>query len=68
MFYNDIMYNHNILSSAVFGSIFLFSTSLILTTNSALLEDKQIQNRLFIINGLTMIVSGSIMVYYNLVN
>ncbi len=62
------MYNHNILSSAVFGSIFLFSTSLILTTNSALLEDKQIQNRLFIINGLTMIVSGSIMVYYNLVN
>jgi len=57
------MYNH-ILSSSLFGSIFLFSTSLILT-NRALLEDKKIPNGVFIINGLTMLVSGSIIVYYN---
>ena len=44
------MYNHHIiLSSSLFGSIFLFSTSLILT-NRALLEDKKIPNEVFIIN------------------
>jgi hypothetical protein len=57
------MYNHIILSS-LFGSIFLFSTSLILT-NKALLEDKKIPNEVFVLNGLTMFVSGSIIVYYN---
>ena len=60
------MYNHHIiLSSSLFGSIFLFSTSLILT-NRALLEDKKIPNEVFIINGITMLVSGSLIVYYNL--
>ena len=63
-FYNNIMYNHIILSSSLFGSIFLFSTSLILT-NKALLEDKKIPNEVFVLNGLTMLVSGSIIVYYN---
>ena len=58
------MYNHIILSSSLFGSIFLFSTSLILT-NRTLLEDKKIPNGIFIINGLTMLVSGSIIVMYN---
>ena len=58
------MYNHIILSSSLFGSIFLFSTSLILT-NRALLEDKKVPNGVFIINGLTMLVSGSIIVGYN---
>ncbi len=58
------MYNHIILSSSLFGSIFLFSTSLILT-NRALLEDKKIPNEVFVLNGLTMFVSGSIIVYYN---
>ena len=57
---NNIMYNHIILSS-LFGSIFLFSTSLILT-NKALLEDKKIPNEVFVLNGLTMFVSGSIIV------
>jgi len=62
------MYNHIILSSSLFGSIFLFSTSLILT-NRALLEDKKIPNGVFIINGLTMLVSGSIIVYnFSLLN
>jgi hypothetical protein len=57
------MYNHIILSS-LFGSIFIFSTSLILT-NRALLNDKKVPNEVFILNGLTMLVSGSIIVYYN---
>jgi hypothetical protein len=56
------MYNHLMLSSSLFGSVYLFSISLILT-NRALLEDKKIPNEVFIINGLTMLVSGSIIVY-----
>jgi predicted alpha/beta superfamily hydrolase len=56
--------NHIILSSSLFGSIFLFSTSLILT-NRALLEDKKVSNGVFIINGLTMLASGSMIVAYN---
>ena len=56
------MYNHIILSSCLFGSVYLFSISLTLT-NRALLEDKKIPNKLFIINGLTMLVSSSILVY-----
>jgi hypothetical protein len=59
------MYNHIILSASLFGSIYLFSTSLILT-NRALLEDKKISNEVFVLNGLTMLVSGSIILYYNL--
>jgi hypothetical protein len=59
------MYNPIILSSCLFGSVYLFSISLILT-NRALLEDKQIPNKLFIINGLTMLVSGSI--YFSLLH
>jgi hypothetical protein len=58
------MYNHIILSSFLFGSIFLFSTSLTLT-NMALLKDKKIPNEVFVLNVLTMIVSGSMIVYYN---
>ncbi len=59
---------HIILSSCLFGSFYIFSISLTLT-NRALLEDKKISNELFIINGLTMLVSGSIIVYnYSLFN
>jgi hypothetical protein len=57
------MYNHIILSFSLFGSIFLFSTSLILT-NKTLLEYKKIPNKVFLLNGLTMFVSGSIIVYF----
>ena len=56
------MYNHIILSYCLFGSLYIFSISLTLT-NRALLEDKKIPNKLFIINGLTILVSGSIIVY-----
>ena len=59
---------HIILSSCLFGSFYIFSISLTLT-NRTLLEDKKISNELFIINGLTMLVSGSIIVYnYSLFN
>jgi hypothetical protein len=62
------MYNHIILSSCLFGSFYLFSTSLTLT-NMALLEDKKIPNELFIINSLTMLASGCIIVYnFSLLN
>lgn len=56
------MYNHFIVSSCLFGSFYIFGETLMLT-NRALLEDKKIPNKLFIINSLTMLVSGSIIVY-----
>jgi len=56
------MYNHIILSSCLYGSFFIFTTSLVLT-NKALLEDKKIPKELYVINGLTMLVSGSIVIY-----
>ena len=56
------MYNNIILSSCLLGSFYLFSTSLLLS-NSTLLEDKKIPSELFIINGLTMLVSGSVILY-----
>ena len=62
------MYNHIILSSCLFGSFYLFSISLTLT-NRALFEDKKMSNKLIIINGLTMLISSSIIVYnFSLLN
>ena len=56
------MYKSIILSSCLFGSFYLFSTSLVLI-NLSLLENKKIPNELIIVNGLTFLVSGSIIVY-----
>jgi len=56
------MYNSIILSSCLFGSVYLFSISLELL-NMQLLENKKIQRKLFIINGLTLLVSGYIIIY-----
>ena len=62
------MNNHIILSSCLYGSFFIFTISLALT-NNALLEDKKIPKQLYIINGLTMLVSGSIVIYnFSLLN
>jgi len=58
----NTMNNYIILSSCLYGSVFLFATSLTLT-NKALLEDKKIPKELYMINGLTMLVSGSIVIY-----
>ena len=62
------MYKSIILSSCLYGSFFLFTISLALT-NKALLEDKKIPKELYIINGLTMLTSGSIVIYnFSLLN
>jgi hypothetical protein len=58
----NTMDNHIILSCCLYGSVFLFATSLTLI-NKALLEDKKIPKELYIINGLTMLASGSIVIY-----
>ena len=62
------MYNSIILSTSLVGSFYLFATSLVLIDRS-LLENKKIPNELIIINGLTFLVSGSIIVYnFSLLN
>jgi hypothetical protein len=56
------MYKSIILSSCLFGSFYLCSISLVLI-NRSLLENKKISNELHIINGLTFLVTGSIVLY-----
>ena len=56
------MYNSIILSSCLFGSVYIFSKSLE-AINKSFLENKKIPNKLFIINGLTCIISGSVFLY-----
>ena len=55
------MYNSIILSSCLFGSVYIFSTSL-QEINRSFLENKQIQN-ILIINGVTFIIFGSVFLY-----
>jgi hypothetical protein len=73
------MYNSIILSSCLFGSVYLFSTSLsLLSTNVSFLENKKISEVshqiplkstnevlriLIIINGITFIISGTVFLY-----
>lgn len=52
------MYNSIIICSCLFGSVYIFSTSLQLI-NGALLEKKKIPNNIIIIN----IISGSVFLY-----
>lgn len=56
------MCNSIILSSCIFGSVYIFSTSL-QAINMSFLENKKIPNNLLIINGLTLIMSGSVFLY-----
>ena len=56
------MYNSIILSSCLFGSVYIFSKSLE-NINKSFLENKKIPNKLIIINGLTCIISGSVFLY-----
>ena len=56
------MLNSIILSSCLFGSVYLCYNSLALI-NKSLLENKKIPNQLIVINGLTFIMSGSIVIY-----
>lgn len=56
------MHNSIILSTCLFGSVYLFSVSLEMI-NRSLLENKKIPNKLIIINGLMFLISGSIVAY-----
>lgn len=57
------MHNSILLSSCLFGSIYLSCTSLVLI-NKTFLENKKIPNKLLLINGLTFIISTSIFLYF----
>ena len=59
---SNIVYNSIILTSCLFGSVYIYSTSLKLINKSFLLN-KYLINKLLIINGLTCIISGSIILY-----
>jgi hypothetical protein len=62
------MYDSIILSSCLFGSVYIFSKSLELI-NMSLLENKKIPRKLIVINGLAFIFSGSIIIRnFKLVN
>lgn len=57
-----MMLKYVVLSSCLFGSVYICSKSLHLM-NQAYLENKKIPNKLMIINGLTFIFSGSVFIY-----
>jgi len=56
------MYNCIISSACLYGSVYLFSKSLLLT-NKIFLENKKIKKEIIIVNGLVFIISGSIALY-----
>jgi len=56
------MYNSIILSSCMFGSFYLLSQSLE-SINRLQLENKQLSYKLILINGFTVILSGSVIIY-----
>ena len=56
------MSNSIILFSALFGSVYLMSISLVLI-NRSFLDNKKIPHELIIINGLTFAVSSSIFIF-----
>jgi len=56
------MREHIIVSSCLFGSVYLFSKSLDLL-NRTLLENNKMPNNLIMLNGLTFLMSGSVVVY-----
>ena len=51
-----------VLSSYFFGSVYLFSKSLEMI-NRTYLEDKKIPDKLIVLNGLTFVMTGTIVVY-----
>lgn len=62
------MYKYIILSSYLFGSFYLYSHSLYLI-NKLHLENKKIPNKIIIINGITFVLSGSMILYsFSLLN
>ena len=57
------MYDHIIICSALFGSIYICSKSLKQINNILLTENKKILQPLIILNGLIFIGSGYIFIY-----
>jgi hypothetical protein len=55
------MSNSILLSSCLFGSVYLISKSLELI-NKSIIDNKKTPSELIIINGLTFVVSGSIFI------
>jgi hypothetical protein len=56
------MYDCIIISSLSFGSIYLFTTSLKIISHSILMK-KNISTPIYLMNGLTMIISGTTFMY-----
>ena len=56
------MHNSIILSAGLFGSVYLCGISFVLINNS-MMENKEMPNKLIVFNGLTFMLSGSIVVY-----
>ena len=57
-----------VLSSYFFGSVYLFSKSLEFI-NRVYLQDKKIPDKLIVLNGLTFVMTGTVVLYsYSLLN
>jgi len=56
------MYDCIIVSTLSFGSIYIFTTSLKLINHSILMK-KNISMPIYLLNGLTMIISGTTFIY-----
>jgi hypothetical protein len=57
------MYNYIVISSCLFGSVYIFSKSLNLINELFLLENTKIPHTLILMNSLTFVISGSIFIY-----
>ena len=56
------MHNSIILSAGLFGSVYLCGISFVLINNS-MMENGKMPNKLIVFNGLTFMISGSIVAY-----
>ena len=56
---SNMINNSIILSSCLFGSVYIFSKSFE-SMNKSFLENKKIPNKLIIVNGLICVISGSV--------
>jgi hypothetical protein len=57
------MYNSIIISSCLFGSVYIFSTSLYLINNALLLENKKLTKKIILLNAFPFIITGSVFIY-----
>jgi len=63
--FNTKIYNSVIISSCIFGSVNIFISSLKLI-NESFSENKKVPLAINIINGLSMLVSGSTFIYFTI--